>query len=156
MFVSGRNYASILIHVSLLFNLTGEKCIQDILRRIVVEAAVVVVYFVADKGIVSFKQGANDRQISFTGDAENKTFINFADIPMAGNGVFSGSNIVERPLGNVGRRNEVFTDGIDVVVVVNVGQIIYFRDRGPAERIDYSRPFAFGLLVRSFLIPFSF
>lgn len=115
------------------------------MRRIVVEAAVVVVYFVADKGIVSFKQGVNDRQAFFMGDAENKTFINFADIPMAGNGVFSGSNIVEGPLGNVGRRNEVFADGIDVVAVVNVGQIIYFRDRGPAERIDDGGSFVFCL-----------
>ncbi len=143
--VSGRRYVSFLIHVGLLFDRTGEKCVQDILRRIVVEAAVVVVYFVADKGIVSFKQGVNDRQVSFAGDAENKTFIYFADIPMAGNGISGGGNIVEGPFGNVSRRNEVFADGIHVVAVVNVGQIIYFRDRGSAERIDDGGPFVFGL-----------
>lgn len=64
---------------------------------------------------------------------------------MAGDGVSGGGNIIKYPFGNMGISDEIIADGIDIVAVIDIGQIIYLGNRGPAECIYYGRPFVFGL-----------
>ncbi len=45
----------------------------------------------------------------------------------------------------MGISDEIIADGIDIVAVIDIGQIIYFGNKGPAECIYYGRPFVFGL-----------
>ena len=64
----------------MLFHFTVEEGVQDILWDIVIEAAVVIVYLVADKGVIGFKQCVDDVNSFLMGNTENKPFVYFAHV----------------------------------------------------------------------------
>lgn len=72
----------------MLFDIPIEVCVQDILRCVVIEAAVIVVNFITDEGVVCFEECIHYGKIFFSGDSENQAFVNFAYVPVTGNGIF--------------------------------------------------------------------
>lgn len=126
-----------------LFDFVIEEGVQDVLWGIIIEAAVIIVYFVADKGVVGEEQCFDYIHLLLTGDTENEPLIHLTDIPVAGNRVSGIGYIIKGSFGNVRSFDEVFADLVDVVAVIDVSQIIYFGNRGSAECVYYGRPLVF-------------
>ena len=120
-----------------LFNSPVQIRIKYILRCIVIKAAVEILNFVADKGIICCKKCINNVHIFFFSNAKNKSFIYFTNVPVTWNRIFCSRDVVKISLCNSGRFDKIITDTVDIVAVVNISQFIYFGNRDFAECIYY-------------------
>lgn len=81
---------------------SAQVCVQDILRCIIIEAAVEIFDEVADKRLIGGEQSIHNIHILFPGDTENEPFIYVTDIPVARNRVSGIRKVVKASCGDAG------------------------------------------------------
>ena len=128
-----------------LFELSAQISLQNALRIIVVEAAVVIVDLVAQKGIVRGNQRINHIDTALFSDSKDQTLVYLANVPMARNGIFGVGHIIECTGEYTRCIDKIIAHTIDVITVIDVGQIVNFSETISPECIDDDCAAVFGL-----------
>ena len=107
----------------------------DAVCGVVVETAVVVVYFVCNPGIIYSDQGSDVLFWVVLGYVYDETFINFRYVPMGRDSVFYVCDI-EVVVFDVALFDEVVCYSSDIVAVVDVCKFIYLGQTFFAKGVD--------------------
>ena len=109
--------------------------LKQVIRVLVVHAAVVIVDFRGNPRIVDFNQSLDASDVPLCRDSDNQAFINFCDVKMRGDCVLAERHVIE-----VSRGNPVFFDEINAeffqwFTVIYVRQFQIMRDGVTTQRI---------------------
>ena len=121
------------------------EALEEVAGVFVIHAAVVVVDVVAEERVVDLKQRIDDGDVFGRGDLFDQALVDLADVPVGGDGIAAGGDVVKGPGGDAGLFDEVVTDAVEVVAVVDVGQVVDPGDALLAQGVDHVSPGVFGL-----------
>ena len=110
------------------------EALEEVAGVFVIHAAVVVVDVVAEERVVDLKQRIDNGDVFGRGDLFDQALVDLADVPVGGDGIAAGGDVVKGPGGDAGLFDEVVTDAVEVVAVVDVGQVV---DPGDALKYMY-------------------
>ena len=93
--------------------------------------------------MICFKQRVDHGNFFFPGNSRDESLIDFANVPVAGDGIACGCDIIKAAIRDGRALNETVADGIDIVAMINIGKIIYFLNRRFAKCIYNGGAFIF-------------
>ena len=115
----------------------------------VIHAAVVIVYLVADKGIVNLQQSVYDSCSLFFGRPFNQPLIDLSYIPVRGDRISAVLYVVKAAISDGRFPDKVITDAVDIIAVVDVRQLINFFQAFLSKGVYYVFS---GILCRVFFV----